>query len=81
MIKYFFQYVFVTVPIIDNKANSVHEELAKHLMSILRPNQTDFLVTGKFMKYSWFFFEILIKSMAQYLLNTERIKVFALTYF
>ena len=68
-----FQYVFVHELIASQR--NVHEELALQLKAILRPTQADFLVTGKFMKYSWFFFEILIKSMAQHLLVTGRIKV------
>ena len=54
---------------------NVHEELAKQIKALLRPTQADFLVIGKFMKYSWFFFEVLIKSMALHLLATGRIKV------
>ena len=61
---------------VGTSRRNVHEELAQHLKTILRPTQADFLVIGKFMKYSWFFFEILIKSMAQFLLATGRIKVY-----
>ena len=53
----------------------VHEELVKQLTSLLRPQNSDFLVIGKFLKYSWFFFELITKSISQYLISTKRIKV------
>ncbi|XP_035734604.1 dedicator of cytokinesis protein 9-like isoform X2 [Vespa mandarinia] len=54
---------------------TVHEQLGKYLPILLQPNNTDFLVINKFMRHSNFFFEIMIKSMAQYLLTTGRIKM------
>uniref|UniRef100_A0A671MWP9 Dedicator of cytokinesis protein 9-like n=1 Tax=Sinocyclocheilus anshuiensis TaxID=1608454 RepID=A0A671MWP9_9TELE len=48
---------------------TVHEELAKTITTILKPS-TDFLTSNKLLKYSWFFFEVLVKSMAQYLIET-----------
>ncbi len=71
----FSKYVFVTELVANAKDKSIHEELAMHLKKILQPTQADNLVIGKFMRHSWFFFEILIKSMAQHLLYTGRIKV------
>lgn len=59
----------------NEQANTVHGELCKHLPTILHPNNTDFLVVNKFMKYSGIFFDIIIKSMAQHLLSTGRIKM------
>lgn len=70
-----FQYVFVTETVAGPKQKTVHEELAECLKAILRPNMADQLVVGKFLRHSWFFFEVLIKSMAQHLLVTDRIKV------
>ena len=70
-----FQYVFMTETIAGPKQKTVHEELAQYLKAALRPNQADQLIVSKFLKHIWFFFEILIKSMAQYLLSTDRIKV------
>lgn len=67
------KYVFVTPE--GRKGATVHEEMCKFLPSILDPNNTDFLVINKFMKHSEFFFQIVIKSMAQHLLNTGRIKM------
>ena len=70
-----FQYVFVTETVAGPKQKTVHEELAQYLKAALRPNQADQLIVGKFLTHIWFFFEILVKSMAQYLLSTDRIKV------
>ncbi|KAI2660393.1 Dedicator of cytokinesis protein 9 [Labeo rohita] len=53
---------------------TVHEELAKAVTSILKPS-TDFLTSNKLLKYSWYFFEVLVKSMAQYLIETGKAKV------
>lgn len=58
-----------------DQARTVHGELCKHLPTILHPNNTDFLVVNKFMKYSSIFFDIIIKGMAQHLLATGRIKM------
>ena len=71
----FFQHVFVTETVAGPKQKTVHEELARYLKAALGPNQTDQLIVSKFLKHIWFFFEILVKSMAQYLLSTDRIKV------
>lgn len=57
------------------QSNTVHGELCRHLPTILHPNNTDFLVVNKFMKYSGIIFDIIIKSMAQHLLATGRIKM------
>jgi len=71
-----FQYVFVTETVAGPKQKTVHEELAQYLKAALRPNQADQLIVSKFLKHIWFFFKILVKSMAQYLLSTDRIKVY-----
>ncbi|XP_067007867.2 dedicator of cytokinesis protein 9 [Anabrus simplex] len=66
---------FVFVPP-DVKSNTtVHEEMSRHLPTLLRPANTDFLVVNKFMHHSGFFFEIMLKSMAQHLLSSGRIKM------
>lgn len=54
---------------------TVHGELCRYLPSLLHPNNTDFLIVNKFMKYSSIFFDLIIKSMAQHLLSTDRIKM------
>uniref|UniRef100_A0A671RUH0 Dedicator of cytokinesis protein 9-like n=1 Tax=Sinocyclocheilus anshuiensis TaxID=1608454 RepID=A0A671RUH0_9TELE len=53
---------------------TVHEDLAKAMTTILKPS-TDFLTSNKLLKYSWYFFEVLVKSMAQYLTETGKAKV------
>lgn len=70
----YFQYVFTTpTTIVSNK--TVHDQLLAHLPSLLNPDNTDFLLINKFLVNSNFFFQIVIKSMGQYLLTTNRIKV------
>lgn len=49
--------------------------LTAPLHMFVDPSQQDFLLGHKFMQYSGFFFDIIVKSMAQYLINTGRIKV------
>ncbi|CAH1780654.1 unnamed protein product, partial [Owenia fusiformis] len=71
----YIKYVFVTEISTGAKDKSVHEELAKNLTSLLRPANADVLVIGKFLHHSWFFFELIMKSMAQHLLSTGRIKM------
>ncbi|GJQ82839.1 hypothetical protein Trydic_g13541 [Trypoxylus dichotomus] len=73
ILQAYVKYVFVTPDC--KKHCSVHEEMCKYLPTILNPNNTDFLVVDKFMHHSLFFFEIIVKSMAQFLLSTERIKM------
>lgn len=73
------KYVFVSPD--SKKATTVHEEMCRHLPVILHPNNTDFLVVNKFMHHSDFFFEVIIKGMAQHLLNSGRIKVCELQFF
>ena len=69
--------MFVTDDTPSVKQKTIHEELAHHLKATLRPVQADQLVIARFLSNSWFFFEVLIKSMAQHLLSTGRIKVIA----
>ena len=47
----------------------------KTLSSLLRPSNTDFLVMHKFLRHAGFFLTLVTKSMAQYILQTGRIKV------
>lgn len=55
--------------------NTVHGELCRHLPTLLHPNNTDFLIVNKFMKYSGTFFDIVVKSMAQHLMVSGRIRM------
>nr|XP_042902706.1 dedicator of cytokinesis protein 9 isoform X1 [Parasteatoda tepidariorum] len=68
------QYVFKTQELTIKK-RVLHEELVKALNIMLKPANTDFLMINKFLKHSWFFFQIINKSHAQHLLSTERIKM------
>ena len=73
---FLYQFIFRAEPIPKgSKHKTVHEELAKSLTMILRPANADQVVVVKFLNNSWFFFEILIKSMTQYLIDGERVKV------
>ncbi|CAB0016565.1 unnamed protein product [Nesidiocoris tenuis] len=54
---------------------TVHEELANYLPRLLNPTNTDFLLVNKFLSHSGFFFQIMVKSMAQHLLLSGRIKM------
>ncbi|XP_065085612.1 dedicator of cytokinesis protein 9 isoform X1 [Ochlerotatus camptorhynchus] len=59
----------------SQQVSTVHGELCRHLPTLLHQNNTDFLLVNKFMKYSGIFFDIIIKSMGQFLLSTGRIKM------
>ncbi|KAG7471086.1 hypothetical protein MATL_G00120630 [Megalops atlanticus] len=52
---------------------TVHEELAKGMSSDLKSNES--AAVKNILKYSWFFFELIIKSMAQYLVDSDKIKL------
>ncbi|KAL3282070.1 hypothetical protein HHI36_005269 [Cryptolaemus montrouzieri] len=73
ILNVYVKYVFVN-PNISRNA-TVHEELCKYLPVILDPGNTDFLVVNKFMHHSNFFFDIIVKGMAQHLLSSGRIKM------
>ncbi|KAF4026696.1 hypothetical protein G4228_018913 [Cervus hanglu yarkandensis] len=55
------------------QAQLIHETLATTMIAILKQS-ADFLAINKLLKYSWFFFEIIAKSMATYLLEENKIK-------
>uniref|UniRef100_UPI00358F78FB dedicator of cytokinesis protein 9 isoform X3 n=1 Tax=Myxine glutinosa TaxID=7769 RepID=UPI00358F78FB len=71
----YIKYVFRTEVWSGSKCRTVHEELAKAMTSLLKTS-ADFLTSNKLLRYSWFFFQILIKSMAQHLIESGRIKMF-----
>ncbi|KAK1790469.1 hypothetical protein P4O66_014004 [Electrophorus voltai] len=52
---------------------TVHEELAKGMNSELKSN--DLTAVKSLLKFSWFFLEIILKSMVQYLADSEKLKV------
>ncbi|XP_051718054.1 dedicator of cytokinesis protein 10 isoform X2 [Ctenopharyngodon idella] len=52
---------------------TVHEELAKGMTSDLKSNEP--LTIRNVLKFSWFFLEIIVKSMAQHLLDSTKFKL------
>ncbi|CAH2247117.1 dedicator of cytokinesis 10 [Pelobates cultripes] len=52
---------------------TVHEELAKGLTSLLKSNESSTI--KHVLRHSWFFFEIIIKSMAQHLHDLDMVQV------
>ncbi|XP_022797946.1 dedicator of cytokinesis protein 11-like [Stylophora pistillata] len=66
------KYVFITDQPLDNK-NTIHEQLSKYLMTTLKPG-ADPAVVNDLMMLSWFFFEIIVKSMAQTLVQSDKLK-------
>lgn len=75
LIASYVKYVFKMPQTKSKTQQSVHSELCKHLPTLLHPNNTDFLLVHKFMRYSNVFFDLIVKSMAQFLLSTGRIKM------
>ncbi|XP_030614171.1 dedicator of cytokinesis protein 9 isoform X4 [Archocentrus centrarchus] len=73
-LRSYVKYVFKTEPHTSSTTRTVHEELAKAMTAILKPS-TDFLTSNKLLKYSWYFFEALVKSMAQYLIESCKVKL------
>nr|XP_049583399.1 dedicator of cytokinesis protein 9 isoform X9 [Syngnathus scovelli] len=73
-LRSYVKFVFKTEPYTVSTSRSVHEELAKAMTAILKPS-TDFLTCNKLLKYSWYFFEALVKSMAQYLVQSCKVKL------
>ncbi|XP_040192079.1 dedicator of cytokinesis protein 9 isoform X11 [Rana temporaria] len=73
-LRSYVKYVYKAEPYITSEYKTAHEELAKSMTMILKPS-ADFLTCNKLLKYSWFFFEVLIKSMAQHLVENTKIKL------
>ncbi|XP_072539764.1 dedicator of cytokinesis protein 9 isoform X1 [Salminus brasiliensis] len=73
-LRSYVKYVFKTESYSANNSKTVHEELAKAMTAILKPS-TDFLTSNKLLKYSWYFFEALVKSMAQHLIESGKVKL------
>ncbi|XP_069061270.1 dedicator of cytokinesis protein 9 isoform X2 [Pleurodeles waltl] len=72
-LRSYVKYVYKAEPYITLEYKTVHEELTKAMTTILKPS-ADFLTSNKLLKYSWFFFELLIKSMAQHLIENTKVK-------
>eukprot|EP00064_Thunnus_orientalis_P001061 superscaffoldBa00000065_g1062 len=73
-LRSYVKFVFKTEPYTSSTTRTVHEELAKTMTAILKPS-TDFLTSNKLLKYSWYFFEALVKSMAQYLIESCKVRL------
>ncbi|XP_056296692.1 dedicator of cytokinesis protein 10 isoform X4 [Pseudoliparis swirei] len=52
---------------------TVHEELAKGMTFDLKSNEQT--AVKNVLKFSWFFFELIVKSMAQHLLDSDKVKL------
>ncbi|CAJ1065462.1 dedicator of cytokinesis protein 10 isoform X4 [Xyrichtys novacula] len=52
---------------------TVHEELAKGMTFDLKSNEQ--AAVRNVLKFSWFFFELIVKSMAQHLVDSEKLKL------
>ncbi|EPQ18489.1 Dedicator of cytokinesis protein 10 [Myotis brandtii] len=55
------------------KERTIHEELAKNVTGLLKSN--DSTTIKHVLKHSWFFFAIILKSMAQHLIDTNNIQL------
>lgn len=76
LLSSYVKFVFQTSNFLPKlNGHTVHGELCRHLPTMLHPNNTDFLIVNKFMKYSNIFFELIVKSMAQHLLCSGRIRM------
>uniref|UniRef100_A0A3Q2CL51 Dedicator of cytokinesis 11 n=1 Tax=Cyprinodon variegatus TaxID=28743 RepID=A0A3Q2CL51_CYPVA len=73
-LRSFVKYVFVTNAPAAGTSATTHEVLATAVTTTLKQT-ADFNTSNKLLKYSWFFFETMAKSMAQYLQEGNRIKM------
>uniref|UniRef100_A0A4W6D4K5 Dedicator of cytokinesis 11 n=1 Tax=Lates calcarifer TaxID=8187 RepID=A0A4W6D4K5_LATCA len=73
-LRSFVKYVFVTNNPASGNSATTHEVLATAVTAILKQT-ADFNTSNKLLKYSWFFFETMAKSMAQYLQDGNRMKM------
>ncbi|XP_056298511.1 dedicator of cytokinesis protein 11 isoform X2 [Pseudoliparis swirei] len=73
-LRSFLKYVFVTNNTPSGNSRTTHEMLATAVTATLKQT-ADFNTSNKLLKYSWFFFETIAKSMAQYLQEGSRYKM------
>uniref|UniRef100_A0A673HNA7 Netrin-4-like n=1 Tax=Sinocyclocheilus rhinocerous TaxID=307959 RepID=A0A673HNA7_9TELE len=73
-LRSFLKYVFRINNATSEKSVTTHEVLATAVTVILKQT-ADFNTCNKLLKYSWFFFETMAKSMAQYLQDGNRMKM------
>ncbi|XP_015793400.1 dedicator of cytokinesis protein 9-like [Tetranychus urticae] len=76
VIQSYVEYVFTTESLFPcNSKTTLHEELIRSLVSLLRSSFNDFMVINNLLSHCWFFLQIAIKSMVHHLLNSGRIKM------
>ncbi|XP_014666695.1 PREDICTED: dedicator of cytokinesis protein 9-like [Priapulus caudatus] len=68
------KHVFMTTPVSGGQ-KTIHEELCKNLTVALRPANADLVLINSLLEHAWFFLQIIVKSMAQYLLVTGRLEL------
>ncbi|XP_053894876.1 dedicator of cytokinesis protein 11 isoform X1 [Malaclemys terrapin pileata] len=73
-LRSFIKYGFRAEKPSTSPAKTTHDILAVAMATVLKQS-ADFLAINKLLKYSWFFFEALAKSMAMYLLEENKIKL------
>ncbi|XP_075805427.1 dedicator of cytokinesis protein 9 isoform X21 [Microtus pennsylvanicus] len=73
-LRSYVKFAYKAEPYVASEYKTVHEELTKSMTTILKPS-ADFLTSNKLLKYSWFFFDVLIKSMAQHLIENNKVKL------
>ncbi|KAM4612252.1 dedicator of cytokinesis protein 11 isoform 2-T2 [Polymixia lowei] len=73
-LRSFLKYVFMTNNPASGNSATTHEVLATAVTAVLKQT-ADFNTSNKLLKYSWFFFETMAKSMAQYLQEGNRMKM------
>ncbi|XP_062916576.1 dedicator of cytokinesis protein 11 isoform X1 [Mobula hypostoma] len=73
-LRSYIKYVFRTNQYVTSENKTTHEELAKSIITILKQS-ADFFTINKLLKHSWFFFDLLIKSMVLYLIEKNKMKL------
>ncbi|GAA6093406.1 dedicator of cytokinesis protein 10 isoform X3 [Tachysurus ichikawai] len=71
--KYMHSYIKFVFKTEAHGFRTVHEELAKGMNSDLKSNEQT--AVKNILKFSWFFLEIIVKSMAQHLVDSDKLKV------
>lgn len=69
-VQSYIKFVFKTTAY---KERTIHEELIKNMTGLLQSN--DSTTVKHVLKHSWFFFAIILKSMAQHLTDTNKIQL------
>ncbi|XP_068164796.1 dedicator of cytokinesis protein 11 isoform X2 [Antennarius striatus] len=73
-LRSFVKYVFAANKPASGNSAATHEVLATAMTATLKQT-ADFNTSNKLLKYCWFFFETMAKSMAQYLKEGNRMKM------